>query len=203
VVLGSGLRDGEALAVDDEVAARIAFVRGRLTARALGLPASRAAGDPGLLVRSLLPTRRRLRSGVLVLPHFMEYGSRSTRRALNFFVSAGHTVTHPARPPLEVAESVARADLLLTSSLHGMVFAHALGTPVQLVTFGESPVQPPFKYRDYLSVFGVDAQASSVHQVAREGTDDIRARAELDAARVDVAIDDVVDDLTRRMGAIW
>jgi hypothetical protein len=53
-----------------------------------------------------------------------------------------------------MAQRILESELLLTSSLHGLIFADALGVPVKLVRFtAGAAVQPEFKYEDYQSVY--------------------------------------------------
>lgn len=54
--------------------------------------------------------------------------------------------------PLEFAKQIARAETVYSSSLHGLIFAHALGRPAALV----APLtpEPEIKYRDYAASVG-------------------------------------------------
>lgn len=74
----------------------------------------------------------------------------------------------PNLPPLEMARSLSGADLVVTSSLHGLVFADAYGVPGQLVTMTDGPHQkqePTFKYDDYGSALDVTSAAVPLSSV--------------------------------------
>ncbi|WP_273653633.1 polysaccharide pyruvyl transferase family protein [Cellulomonas fimi] len=152
-VFGSGARefrrDPSTAAVDP---ARILAVRGELTRDFLRLPAGVPLGDPGLAVSDLVPRNGR-RRGVVVIPHFRTYGSAAGRSQLARLVADGCEVVAPSRSPLEVATRAARSDLVVTSSLHGLVVANATSVPAILVRFASRTQEPDAKYADYLSAF--------------------------------------------------
>lgn len=72
---------------------------------------------------------------------------------------SGFTVLPPNRPVREMARTLAEVDYLVTSSLHGMIFAHALGTPVTLMGAVEAG-EPTFKYDDYTAGIGIPTVSS-------------------------------------------
>lgn len=116
-------------------------VRGPLTAMALrqrGILAPDVFGDPGLLAPALFGITRDLQPTIEVtcLPNLHDFGSwRATPGLLS-----------PRGDFITVMKTIAASHLLVTSSLHGIVIADALGVPV-------SPVRPTaesmFKYEDY------------------------------------------------------
>ena len=55
--------------------------------------------------------------------------------------------------PVEVARQIQEAELLFTSSLHGLIFAHALGRPCVLIR--PLTEEPEIKYQDYLAAVGL------------------------------------------------
>ncbi|QYF73737.1 polysaccharide pyruvyl transferase family protein [Cryobacterium sp. PAMC25264] len=129
---------------------RVLAVRGPLTADAIGHPDS-TLGDPGLLISEFIAKadrRKKLNHRVFV-PHFRTWASAAGRQEIRIARSSGYSIVEPTRSPIAVARQIASAQFVASSSLHGLVFAHSLGTPVQMVlpTGGEDP----FKYRDYFS----------------------------------------------------
>jgi hypothetical protein len=98
---------------------------------------------------------------VVVVPHFAALGHREVRRLLDGCRAQGWRVLLPNLEPLEMARAISAADLVLTSSLHGLVFADAYGVPGQLVTMLEgASAEPGFKYDDYSSA--LDAETTAV-----------------------------------------
>lgn len=131
--------------------ATLAAVRGRYTLDALrrtgGLAGARPAlGDPALFAPLLVPDLFGVRAAdggaVCALPHGTDAALGPAARALGF-----ETISH-AQSPLLVARAIARCGLVVSSSLHGLVFADALGVPSVLY----APVpDSAFKYWDYAS----------------------------------------------------
>ena len=157
VVWGSGLRGGSSAsrAWAERRPSRFLAVRGAHTRDALALDSGVPLGDPGLLVRTLFRRSPR-RSGVVIIPHFLAFNSPDARKQLAAARSLGMRVLVPSAGYESICEEVSRAELVLTSSLHGMVVADALDCPVHLVSFGPT-AEPPFKFSDYQTVYGLHA----------------------------------------------
>ena len=199
VVWGSGLRGGSSASRSWAARrpSRFLAVRGAHTRDALGLDAGTTLGDPGLLVRALYRRSPR-RSGVVVLPHFLAFNSPDARKQLAVARSRGMRVLVPSAGYESICEEVSRADLVLTSSLHGMVVADALDCPVQLVSFGPT-AEPPFKFADYQTVYGLQTDfvpfvGRVLDEAAFAGVRDAAADRQ---TAVSARIDGVVEGLVR------
>ena len=172
-------------------------MRGALTRDALGLDLGVPLGDPGLLVRTLFRRSPR-RSGVVVIPHFLAFNSSGARKQMAAARSRGMRVLVPSASFATICEEVSHAELVLTSSLHGMVVADALDCPVQLVSFGPT-AEPHFKFSDYQTVFGLQADFvpfvdGALNEVAIAGVMDAAIDRQ---AAVSARIDSVVEELVR------
>ncbi|CAM3634902.1 polysaccharide pyruvyl transferase family protein [Isoptericola cucumis] len=134
-------------------------VRGRLTAGHFPaeLRSTLALGDPGILAHLFLDGPVRKKYAVGIVPHFRdaqhplvrELSTRSDVRIIDI----GWT-------PEEVTREIASCDVVLSSSLHGLIVSDSVGVPSIHLRLNESvggPVQGPvhglFKYRDYYSAF--------------------------------------------------
>ena len=105
---------------------RFYFVRGPLTATALGLDRSLAIGDAAILVRTLVdPARRRPRTAAF-MPHWESMGWGFWAEACD---AAGVRLIDPRRPVEEVLSLILESTVLVTESLHGAVVADALRAP--------------------------------------------------------------------------
>jgi hypothetical protein len=63
-----------------------------------------------------------------------------------------YRIVEPTQPPMLVAREIARAPMVYSSSLHGLIVAHALGVPAVLLPTGTvSHSEPSWKYDDYFS----------------------------------------------------
>ncbi|OWP20257.1 hypothetical protein CBF90_14405 [Microbacterium sp. AISO3] len=126
-------------------------VRGPLTRDFLvsrGVEVPSVFGDPGLLVGHLWQRDElamRAPAGtprIVVLPNFHDFKQqRKTHR----------NAVDPTTGLWEVIGAIAQADLVVGSSLHGIVIAESLGVPARLV---RSHTEPAFKYDDYFQGTG-------------------------------------------------
>jgi pyruvyltransferase len=124
--------------------ARVLAVRGALTRDGCELPASTPLGDPGILVTDLFRVRRR-NGPVAIAPHHVD--DDMARR-------------HPGAPRIdmladhaEVMRAIARSRLVITSSLHALIAADALGVP-HILEPHPAVIGGLHKFTDYASAFG-------------------------------------------------
>ncbi len=163
-IFGSGVRGGtwEHDPIRPDAACA---VRGHLTRSLLGLPEATPLGDPGLAIREFDVRVARGRRP-LVIPHMTTLGSGQGRATVASLRAEGFDVVLPNANAMEVARAIASASYLVTASLHGLVFANALGIPAVLSTLDSDRTEPKFKYDDYLSVFGREAEFFDVSDPA-------------------------------------
>lgn len=137
------------------------LVRGELSRRRLEKSLGRAmdipTGDAGLLAPRLLdaPVEKRHRLGVI--PHYREQEDGRIRRLAS--LSEDSTVIDLMAPPLDVVRQIASCELILSSSLHGLIVADAFGIPNVYVRASDSPLGDGFKYDDYYSGYGIRTEA--------------------------------------------
>lgn len=152
-IWGTGARTGVDPALGSETAANILAVRGPRTAEGLALT-SIPVGDPGLLVgETFLRRPARKRKLHIFLPHYRSAQTRQGREQIAHARSMGFTVVDAGASPVQVAGIIAEAQSVLTSSLHGLVFAHSLGTFCESIK--PPATEPDFKYHDYFSSLGL------------------------------------------------
>lgn len=135
-------------------------VRGPRTAD--DYPGAVIGGDPALLLGGLRPdllVAPNRRSGVAVVPNLNELAHVRDRRA----------VLSPRAPLGRVLRTIARSELVVGSSLHGVIVAEALGVPARAV---RAQAEPAFKYEDYYLATGRDPHdvvAGSVEEAIERG----------------------------------
>ena len=142
--------------VTDKMDIVVTAVRGPLTRQVLemrGIACPEVYGDPGLLfpllfaeeIRQAVETRRKAgpTGGVVFIPNLNDERLMSTD---HLALTADVRSVSPGLTPWDVAAEIATADLVLASSLHGIVLAEALGIPVRPIA---SLFEPAFKYLDY------------------------------------------------------
>lgn len=120
----------------------IAAVRGPNTRRLLlekGFDCPEVYGDPGLLSHLLFNNEVEKKQDFVVIPHYRDFEE----------VPADYKnkVLSPLQMPMPVLEKIRRSELVLSSSLHGLICAEALGVPARLIRFTQH--EHLFKYEDY------------------------------------------------------
>ena len=124
----------------------VAAVRGPLTAEFLrdrGIAAPDVHGDPGVLLADLFPewASDGVRSGALYVPNMND-----VRPAPDGIETLSPIGSVPA-----IVRRLASAELVVASSLHGVVVAEAYGVPARLVVPEHESL---FKYRDHYAATG-------------------------------------------------
>lgn len=153
VIAGIGARGPRDVPSPSQAVLDVVGVRGPLTASALEDAGHDVGGlrfmlDPGLLVCKIFPDLLNVEpefGRVGFVPHYREGPQyRSNRR---------YNVIDVDATPFDFAREIARCERVYSSSLHGVIFAHALGRPVALVA--PRTAEPEFKYRDYFGSVGL------------------------------------------------
>lgn len=134
----------------------IRAVRGPLTAvrcRELGHACPDVFGDPGIVLPRYLPMRADSDVRLGVIPHFVD---QPAARAL-FGDREDLLLLDVTRSVEEVVADIQRCAALVSSSLHGVIVAHAFGRPCAWVEFGDSLAGDGTKFADYFLSAGLDA----------------------------------------------
>lgn len=118
----------------------------RLTGARLDVP----LGDGGLLASHLLDKRPVVRRTFGLVPHYCDAADPAVRELANRLDAA---VIDVLAKPLETLERIASCRFILSSSLHGLVAADALGIPNRRIVFGGGIIGGDFKFDDYYSIY--------------------------------------------------
>ena len=148
-IWGTGsLRGGDRLTG----AHRVHALRGRLTlARCDRVERAPCLGDPGLLAGLLLDGAPGKRHGIGVIAHLADRGHADVKA---FVEAAAHArLLDVTAPVTELLAGIARCEAVLSSGLHGLVFADALGIPNRWFTASGALIGGRHKFDDYYSVF--------------------------------------------------
>ena len=99
--------------------------------------------DPGLMIRFMLERESVpvVKGRIAFIPHYRERYEAARRIAGKF-----HFIDIDA-DPITVGKEILSSEVVLSSSLHGIIFAHALGRPAVLVRPGTP--EPLSKFEDY------------------------------------------------------
>lgn len=159
-VWGTGLRSPESVPDRFHRDLRFLAVRGHLTASSLGLEDNVTLGDPGLLADEVFG-HKRSSAGRIYVPHFSELAEWT--RVRQFCEETGMALVLPTGKTGDVVRRIGSAELVLSSSLHGIIVADSYGVPViPLMPF--TGLESMFKYRDYMDSTGWESQLLN-HQV--------------------------------------
>ena len=165
IVWGSGLKSEDALDEHPGGNILVTAVRGPKTLKVLekagwDISNVKEMFDPGVLLKHLYADRlakydvsKNNRLGkIRIVPHFKDelVFKRQRPDLLKHFIS-------PDGDPLRILESMLGAELVVSSSLHGIIFAESLGIPAVWLSSPGGEAQ--FKYLDYYegtSRFGIE-----------------------------------------------
>ncbi|MCW5714340.1 MAG: polysaccharide pyruvyl transferase family protein [Bauldia sp.] len=163
VLAGPGLQSVEGQVPPSSVPLRIWGLRGPKT-----YDAFKAAGhdlgevrfllDPGLMIRFTMSGRAHAAPrGVIFIPHHRERLAHAKNMPPSIrLVDVDTTATR-------LGEAILGAELVYASSLHGIIFAHALNRPCVMVRPAK---QAMFKYEDYFASLGLPfpAPLPTIHE---------------------------------------
>jgi hypothetical protein len=145
VICGVGFKEGQNPVADpDKVlvhGVRGPMTEGLLKARGFDTSKIKFYGDPGLTISKMVTPVAAKTAKVIFIPHYRERGR------VQSLVPQGIEVVDIDSDPLVLAKQIMEAELVYASSLHGIIFAHALGRPA--VPVKPATVEPLSKYEDY------------------------------------------------------
>lgn len=138
--------------------AKIIGVRGKLSARPyIDTVPNLLYGDPGLLAHVILnrPVSKKFLIGVV--PHYMDKDDTRIQLLKERFPEAIHIID-VQQDPKQVIETIAGCEYILSSSLHGLVTADALGIPNRWLVQSNKIMGDHFKFYDYYSSLEIERE---------------------------------------------
>lgn len=150
VILGTGIISDMPLQYRDSLDnCTITSVRGELSKASLGLDKNVSTGDLGLIANKLI-SRPDKKFRIGLLPHYVDKNSSWIKSILDK-KDPSVTVIDVEDTAKSVANAIAECELIISSSLHGIIFADALGIPNIWCEISDNVVGKGFKFRDYNS----------------------------------------------------
>ena len=141
--------------------AKVTAVRGRLTRDLIGAPKNTTLGDPGLLISDLLEKRQKKKYRLGFVPHYHDLADYRLH-ILRKRYPGEICLINVLRSPMSVAIEIDRCEHVISSSLHGVVVADALGIPNRWAVLSERVLGHGYKFRDYYSAMGVTRNPISI-----------------------------------------
>jgi pyruvyltransferase len=148
-VIGSGILNASKPVKVDR--ATILALRGELTRDHIGAAKDTPLGDPGLIADKLLPDRQEKEYIAGIVPHHSHKKSQKIQELAERYPN-DLLVIDIQQDPTKVLAQIDQCEVILSSALHGLVFADALGIPCTWIVL-DDPLLPSlaFKYLDYNS----------------------------------------------------
>lgn len=132
---------------------QVLAVRGKYSAdklEKLGFGKCEVFGDPAILLPLVYPKNERPDTQkVGIIPHYVDYEELKNRYPSHNVINLNSYQIEP------VIDSIINCEYILSSSLHGLIVAHAYGIPALWVR-GKGTGKDVFKFRDYFSSVGID-----------------------------------------------
>ncbi|HEB12522.1 MAG TPA: hypothetical protein ENI11_02480 [Actinobacteria bacterium] len=132
-------------------------VRGPLTAAILERQSLRSAytfGDPGILASKIFPRTESAQNEVGIIPHYVDMNSPWVKSCRD----QGLTVIDVLSPLDEFFANLQRCAIILSSSLHGLVFAHSYDIPAVWIELSDQVIGSGFKFFDYYLSMGISPE---------------------------------------------
>ncbi|MGY5847671.1 polysaccharide pyruvyl transferase family protein [Salegentibacter sp. HM20] len=146
-IWGSGILDRKHLVSCDKIFA----VRGPLSRKRLldlGIDCPAVYGDPALLLPEYYNPKIRKRYQLGITPHIVDY-----RRAKNLIIDNPNiNIIDLSTYNIEkTTKAILECDAIISSSLHGLIVAHAYNIPAVWVKFSNDLYGDDIKFYDYLA----------------------------------------------------
>ena len=158
IVLGSGI-----YYKDDKINphAEWKFVRGPYTRKRvieLGGKCPEIYGDPALLLPAFCKESDK-EFDVGIVPHFVDYQTVK-KKYPNYKI-----INVVNKNPLEVAKEITKCKRIVSSSLHGIICAHAYNIPAAWVKFSKNLIGDDIKFYDHYASIGIDLVQSPMDKL--------------------------------------
>lgn len=109
-------------------------------------------GDPGLLASYLIDKDKIEKKYKLgIIPHYVDKAHEALDKQLKNVKNS--KVIDVQNNPYSVLQEIAECEVIVSSSLHGLIVADSLGIPNQWCVFSDKLKGGEFKFRDYYSVY--------------------------------------------------
>lgn len=163
IILGSGLiRDSYRKFPN----ANILALRGELTKNRLGVRQDIPLGDPGLLARNLVSGEFGKSYSIGIIPHYMDKDDPCFLRFCEKYKDDVLLISVERSPEI-VFKDILSCDRIISSSLHGIITAHALDVPAAWLEITGKLTGGEFKFMDYFSSLNISMSPYKINEFSR------------------------------------
>ena len=137
-------------------------VRGYETKKCIrNIPQDIALGDPGLLAHLLVEKRRTAKTHRIgLICHYKDKGDPTVARLCERYPDVVEIDIFA--PVTQILMEIMASEVVFSSAMHGLIAADALGIPNAWIKLSDRVKGGGFKFRDYYSVFGIDAKPATL-----------------------------------------
>ena len=136
-------------------------VRGKISRERLG-SSNIPLGDPGLLVNLVYKRSNRNDGKIGVVVHYVDEDLPIVKKIKS---DDRFTVINPIDDPQNVAIKITACGLILSSSLHGLVFADSFGIANAHIKLSDNVVGGEYKFKDYYSALNRDYIPADINRI--------------------------------------
>ncbi len=114
-------------------------------------------GDPGVLASVVYPKSKEKWEKIGIIAHYIDYDLPIVRKLRK---DGRFLVINPLESPEEVARQISSCKLILSSSLHGLIFADSFKVPNYHLCLSKRVTGGEYKFKDYCSGVGKDYKSA-------------------------------------------
>ncbi len=138
-------------------------VRGKKTLRKIHPLQKLPTSDPGILINAVYLLKKKRRSSKIGV--VIHYADKNTAIARKIRQDPRFTIINPLDNPKHVAQQISECGLVLSSSLHGLIFADSLSIPNAHIKISDNLTGGTFKFQDYYSGIGKPYLAADPNKI--------------------------------------
>jgi pyruvyltransferase len=135
---------------------RILAVRGYATRKRLselGIDTPSLVGDPGILISDIYPSNPRSTNRIGIIPHYMDVDHPFVIDSID----RGAVFIDPRISLEDYLCKLSSCEVIISSSLHGVIFSHSYGIPSVWVKLSDKVIGDGYKFYDYYSSIGLES----------------------------------------------
>lgn len=146
--------------------------------------------DPGLMACKFVDKNQVKRYELGIIPHFREQDDPLFDMLKRIYENA--LVIDITKSYTKVLNEIAICKCVISSSLHGLIFADSLGVPNLHITVSDKLAGDGFKFKDYYSSFGLYDKAFQIKEGAAPSIDHIYNEYRINYCDVEKKVEDMI-----------
>lgn len=128
-----------------------------LLGRSINIP----TGDAGILASYLLKSKPEKKYDVGIIAHYKEQSDPAFKMLCQKFPNS--TFINVRDEPYKVTEEISKCNVILSSSLHGLIIADSLRIPNRHIVVTNNLLGDGYKFDDYYSAYGIEHYYTNIN----------------------------------------